>query len=317
MSRGSRLIIDLSRLLLLIILLPLILLVAGPLLVGAALVGRISLGALQLRPGKYYRGGRILAFSLGVIIWGLSWGSAAWIWQQPIPIVSSVSMTPLAIQAVSPTATNTSPPVTSPISPTATATTSPSTATSIPSPSPTRVPPSPTLTIATPTATRVVPSPTTMPTIAPSPSISLQQNDLAQTLIEANKSLIQYLQAPNSENQTLLEAFWADDALLEVQAFAQKINVKYQRPLTITYTLIDEPIITPIDNTAVTVRSREFWEYEDLNGTKESLSDYEYTLQVKNGGWVITRYQFKVLSLPTTTLPITTTEVITSVETGN
>lgn len=317
MSRGSRLIIDLSRLLLLIILLPLILLVAGPLLVGAALIGRISLGALQLRPGKYYRGGRILAFSLGVIIWGLSWGSAAWIWQQPIPIVSSVSTTPRAVQAVSPTATNTSPPVTNTTSPTTTATTSPSTATSTPSPSPTRMPPSPSPTIVIQTATRVVSSPTTTPTIAPSPSVPLRQNDLTQALIEANRSLIQYLEGPNSENQALLEAFWRGDALIEAQAFAQKINLKYKRPLTITYTLIDEPIITPIDNASVIVRSREFWEYEDVNGTRESLSDYEYTLQARDGDWVITHYEFKVLSLPPATLPVATTEVITSVETGN
>ncbi|NIW96964.1 MAG: hypothetical protein GWN13_01715 [Phycisphaerae bacterium] len=135
--------------------------------------------------------------------------------------------------------------------------------------------------------------------------------------MEANRSLIQYLQVPNSENQTLLEAFWTGEALLEVQAFAQKINAKYQRPLTITYTLIDEPTITPLDDASVIVRSREFWEYEDVNSTRESLSDYEYTLQARDGDWVITSYQFKVLSLPSTTLPVTTTEVITSVETGN
>jgi len=305
-----RLIVDLLRLLLLIILLPLILLVVGPLLVIAALAGRISLGALQLKPGRYYRSGRIWAFGLGIIIWGLVWGGIAWVWPEFIPRLSSTVTTPAIVQAVLPTATHT------PLPATSTATIQPATPTSSPSATPTNIPPTLLPPTATPTATRVVPPASPTPTSQLPSSGAPQPDDPGQTLAEANELLIQYLQTPDPDSQTLLETFWAAEALSEVQTFAGKINLKYQKPLTITYTLIGEPVVTPINNDTVVVHSRELWVYQDARGKKESLSDYDYTLQTQDGRWVIIGYQFRVLPLLTTTAPVTSTEVITSAGNG-
>ncbi len=319
MSKGSNSIIDLIRLLLLVILLPLILFMIGPLLVIAAIRGSITLGALQLRPGKYYHWGRIWAFSLGIILWVFIWGGIVQFWppnfsmptRLPTWIKTGETIETIIQQIVGPTTPQVSPSPTSTVA--LTATVASATATHTPLPSLTVTPlPSPTaIATATISATLLPTRSTALSQTVPSPTLfPLQQDELTQVLDEANTLLIQYLQAPIPAQEAALKTIWIGDALHEIQTFAQTISVKYQTPLTITYRIIGTPTITSTGASSVTIETREFWTFEDADAKKESLSNYVYTLQAKSGGWNIVSYQFNVLPLPTTPIPITNTKTI-------
>ena len=361
MNRGLNPITDFIRLLLLLLLLPLLLLVVGPFLVIAAILGQISLGSLQLRPGKYHRSGRFWALILGLLLWILLWGGIVWLWTtgflttilQPSPaeqlargsIVHTSTPPPISTLALaqgsidsagSPTKTDTvsAMPTITPAVSTATPSPQPTDtpqsttllpATALPTtalpttpqpPTPTPLPPTPlppTPQPSTPTPlppTPLPPTPTPLPTTplstetatssSPAGSLptltSVEQEAVLQALSQANNSLVLFLQDPSEANQAELETSWTESATPAVHAFARRTRIKYRFPLSVTYRLVEPPLITPMDKASVRVQSREFWVFDDPDQQKVSLSDYDYILQTDGTSWRITNYQFQVLS---------------------
>ncbi|RME42166.1 MAG: hypothetical protein D6796_14805, partial [Caldilineae bacterium] len=133
------------------------------------------------------------------------------------------------------------------------------------------------------------------PTETPSPP---PETPVLQDLAKANNLLIQALQSPTEANLSALSALWQDEAETQVQTFVQTIRQKYQPPLRVWYSIFGLPQITPGANAdRVTVQSREFWVYEDVRGKREVLNEYRYTMQNREGRWVIVSYQFEPLPL--------------------
>ena len=311
MQRGVNPLIDLARTLLLVLVLPVLLLLAGPLLVIAAIRGRASLGQFRLRPSKYEPTGRIWALLMGLLVWLLVWGGIGWLWVSGLLPVPELALNTLLKREAAPLAAATSVPLTP--SPTVTVgntATLPPTATSA---TPVDVtPPTPTSPPTDSTGGTAIFTPSTVlrPTQA-----AVQQGDFVHRLDEANRSLIQYLQDPQSVGEETLADFWADDALVEARLFAADIALKYQPPLSITYQTLDSATVTPLSPITTTVASREVWTYTAPNRTRSSLGDYVYTFAAREQGWVIVSYEFTILPSPdplTTTLAITSTEAITS-----
>lgn len=358
-NKKSTSINDLVRLLWFIVLLPLWLLLIGPSLVLAGILGQFSIGVMKLNPSRYHQRGRLWALLFGVLVWGFSWGFAFWLWQSGYILETLETYAPDRIRHQLALMQPTTPPSPSPTIVTLTATNTPliptatnlptATATSTQMPTPTASP-SPTL---SPTSTRLPtrtafltptsaasPTPSLTPTEIPIITIqtattpvsssltvtnSLLSNvesplDPLQLLTKANGYLINYIQDPSAENEAQLETIWANKALADIQIFASQINVKYQKPLTITYQILDITSSTPLTRTTpttATMQSRELWHFEDITTKKDSLSDYVYTLRSQQGGvdsWQIIDYTFVILqAVPTPSpVPLTTTQVITS-----
>jgi len=335
MSKSSHLLVDLLRLLLLIALLPLIILLAGPLLVVAAILGDVSVfGVVKLAPGKHLRWGRLWAFIIGLLLWMIVWGSAAWLWLNYAPTFTSSAVRPATptIQAhSSPSAGQAFQPAPSPtIGPTATSISTPEPtativiATDTPTSSPTAAPlpsaaPSNTP-IASPTSTTVVATPQALPaTATPTPTIlsppaarSLDEEaGVFDAIASANNLLVEAIQAPTDANLAALESVWQGQALDQVGHFVRQVNQKYPFPLQVRYSIIGLPkVVSDTASTGLLVQSREFWTFEAEDRRREALSDYKYTLQPQGDDWVITFYQFKNIPLPTNPNAITGTEIL-------
>jgi hypothetical protein len=322
MNRSANPIADILQLLLLLVFLPFILLVLGPVLVIAALFGRFSLGALKIRPGKYHPRGRLWALVLGLFVWGLTWGGLAWFWPSNLfqPAITPSPINTITQNTVTPTHTPTNVPsanTSTPAQPTQRATpTATTTATPLPSPTETTAPPPPPTPTLTLTSLPATPTPTptaVLPTATPS---SLQPDDPDQLLTIANDSLVQYLEGGAIDDLSVLGGLWAGEALPAVQSFGRQINLKYQQPLSVTYQLIGSPSLTPLAENRIIVQVRELWVFEDSTHRQESLSDYDYTLQLVEGQWRIVAYQFQALPLPTTAIPISNTGIISQTDDG-
>ncbi len=331
MSKASPL-KDLLRLLVLIVLLPLIIFLAGPLLVFAALLGRISLfGGVKITPGKRHRRGRLLALFVGLLLWGVVWGAAAWLLlssnnpailraMNGLQLPASVTPTTLTFQPV-PSATPAPPtPGSATPKPVATiliATNTPTTPPSPLPPTPAKIANTPT---ATPTATRVVPlaspSPTALPTATPSPPpppafTPDEETQIFNTLTRANNLLLTAIEAPTDKNLLALDEAWQGTALNRATRFARLVNQKYPPPIQASYSIIGVPTIASGTKDELSLESREFWIYQSGGQKKEVLNDYEYTLQRQGDGWTITFYQFKPVPLSAAPAMIAATEAIT------
>ncbi len=304
------LIFDIVRLLGLFILFPVLLLLIGPILIVATVMGDFSIGMVTLNPGRSHPRDRIFVFLMGVIVWGVTWcGIALFFVSNPnllanLPFerfsnwagttVSNFSAPPLEVPKVPPTV-----PVVPIETPTAIITSTPEQGFPTPIPSP------------TPTPTLVTPVPTNSPQVetkAPTVTLTLLnpfvllETEVVEALAQANDLLVEVLQNPTVDNLARLEGPWQDEALLEVQNFAQQIGQRYESPVFITYTPVGTPTIL-IDETRVeaTIQLREFWVFQDATRRKESFSQYEYRLRQEADTWIVWTYRFD--NLPLTDLP--------------
>jgi hypothetical protein len=135
---------------------------------------------------------------------------------------------------------------------------------------------------------------------------------------DANDLLIVFLENGDEGSDAALELLWQGEALTETRTFANQTRLRYQTPLTVTYTVIETPTVTALSDNTASVQTREFWVYEGPNAKRESLGDYNYTLQETGSVWQVVSYTFRALPIPAelSTLTITTTDTISPAETS-
>jgi hypothetical protein len=240
------------------------------------------------------------------------WGGGLWLWQNgqdglspaaPEPIDIAVNPATFATPTVTATATLTALPTSTPMP------------TDAPSPEAT---PTPTL---TPTAP---PPPSLTPTVVETTTIEADDivptsdplAELAQIVTDANDLLVVYLETGDEVSDEALATLWQGAALADTRAFAEQTRLRYQAPLTVTFTTVETPTVTAIDPTTLSVQTREFWTYEGAQARREALGEYNYTLQLADGDWKIVGYTFRALPVPAELSTITNTTVLTSADTA-
>lgn len=322
---------DLGRLLLWLLLLPLLLLLLGPLLVLAAVRGSLRLGVINLNPSRQAPQGRWWALGVGVLLWGLTWGGLGWAAQRFVDsppaeatLTAAVTNTPPAGEAGA-TASPTASPSPQPPSPTATAVSSPT-----PTSGPTPAVPSPTVTpistatraatatstplpratatatattTPTPTPSPAAPSPTPGP--SPTPTLALTTVDevtaaqVVRSLNQANDLLVEAARMPNPPSIIALADSWQGSALGQVRSFVNSIAFRYERPLTVTYSLVTEPELgITADGDTVVVTVEEVWVFDSPNRNRTSRAAYTYTMVLAGERWRIVEYAYRILSPP-------------------
>ncbi len=309
-----------------ILFLPLFAIFIGPLLVLAAFRGYQSVGPITLDTVRYGPAGRVGALILGLVIWILVWGSLAWLAiasSLPAPTVVNLPPQATATATPAPIITPTPPPPT--FTPLATGTPTPLPATTTPTESPT-VPPATGTT--TPTATPTELFNETLATNTPTTTPELQA-ERAKTLIpttppatltftdrqaaiaaveEGNLLLRQAINLANEENIQKLETVWHGTALSDAQEFATELYDRYASPFNAQFEYISPPAIGEPNLLGETVIiSREKWSYGGPTKTKQEAFEFIYTLNQKDGRWLITDYTYRNLSLPTPTTTPTAT----------
>ena len=321
---------DLFRLIVLILFLPLIIIFIGPFLILSVVRGQQRMGPVTLDSTRYDFAGRAGIFMLGLAIWILVWGGLVWLGLNALssaPVV--LQMPPVGPSPELPTA-----------APTFTATPSPSAIPATDTPTATPVPPTPTLTpTSTPTLGPIIPaarpthtatatlSPTTLfnetlVTATPTPNAVLtvtpslptitatlglsDRQAAVDTLEEANALLQKAIALANEENLENLETVWQDIAFTKIADFASELYERYAKPLNVDFEYITPPRIREqLATGEIVVVSRERWRYGGPTTVNEEAFEFIYTLSQKDGRWVITRYSYRNLSLPTsTTIPL-------------
>jgi hypothetical protein len=330
---------EFARLLyLLIIVLPLTILLLGPLLILAALRGVQHIGPIVLNPGRRGVLGRFGALLLGMIAWLAVWGGLAIILAQAgLPGMQGLSSSALRANSA-PTAAPLIPSSTATLAPSPTPlaiavlspTPSPSPEVMVPDPSPTPSPLPPTATSVLPTATATplpaTPAPAPTATLTPGSPLAAQQADGAIAAVEkANQLLGQAAMEPSISNLAALEVAWQDRALAKAQAFAQHLYEQYPHPLQVSFVYLKPPTAQAGDvaDRAI-VTSSEAWTYTAPRTSHTEAFEFIYTLDRRDGDWVITSYTYRnapnalptaaveTPSLLTNTVTLTSTTVITS-----
>lgn len=316
---------DFFRLILLLLLLPVILILIGPLLVIAALRGHQPFGPLVLDTSRYRGAGRLWALLLGLLFWGLVWGGLAWIGINALsfplvagsPAAEPSGLTPPAAAAQTPVAPPTPTETPEPLPPAPSPTPLPPTPEFTPTPRPT-----PTLAATfTPTVPPPPPSPTVAPATAlpqPSPTGTagpettplpvatltvLERQAVIKAVEEGNLLLREAITLANEQNLKQMEQVWRSLALKVAQNFATRIYQSYAKPIRVQFEYLKLPAVD--GNAAgegIIVTSREKWTYGGPTKTaREEAFEFIYTLNREDGRWVITRYTYRNLPVPTAT----------------
>ncbi len=325
---------DLVRLIILILFLPLIIIFIGPLLVLAVFRGRQRMGPITLSSTHYNWVGRIGIFMLGLAIWLLVWSGLAWL------VVSATSLVPVMVQippteaavielVVEPTMMLTPSPSVVPATSTQTPTPAPPTPTFTPSPTPTLGPIVPAAQV-TPTATPTpVPTSTPGPTFTPTPLFNeilatntpnavltatgtrpilratftpAERQAAIDTLEEANVLLRNAIGQANEENIEKLGEIWRGQGLVKTIDFASELYERYAKPFTVSFEYMTPPRISEEAAAGeLVVTSREQWRYGGPTMVNEEAFEFIYTLSPEDGRWVITKYSYRNLPLPTPT----------------
>jgi hypothetical protein len=318
--------VDLVRLTIFILFLPLIIIFIGPLLMLAVLRGRQWMGPLTLDSTGYNLVGRVGIFMLGLAIWLLVWSGLVWLAFEAASPPAVIVQTPLP-----------APPATEPaVEPTATLTSTPIATAPTSTPTPTPVPPTPTPTptlgpiipsnvnTLTPTPVSPTPTPTPLfnetlatntplptsnvvevsPTVAATLTVADRQAVVA-TIEEGNLLLQNAISLANEDNIKKLEVIWQGRALTRVADFATGLYGRYAKPFTASFDFVVPPSISAQNSAGeVVITSREKWSYSGPSKTDEESFEFTYTVRLADEGWVITKYSYRNLPLPTpTTIP--------------
>lgn len=324
---------DLARLILLILLLPLILILIGPLLVVAAIRGHQPLGPITLETARYKLAGRVGALALGLLIWLLVWGGLGWFIIYAYASPSTVTLVPLPASGegaeASPSATfrptRLPPTATAAVVSADTPTPQPSRA-SLAEPTPPSSPsarplppnftptftptPSPkttvSLTDAVPTATldQAERELTSTATAILEGSVALADRQAAISVVETGNLLLREAIAnANEENLQELERVWRGLGLQVAKSFATGLYERYSKPLEVEFEFIQRPEIDPESSAEeIVVSSREKWRYGGPTKIDhEEAFEFIYTLNQDDGQWVISRYTYRNLVIPSAT----------------
>lgn len=315
-----RILIDLGRLIIFILLLPIAIILIGPLLVLAVFRGQQRMGPIVLNSSRYDIVGRIGILMLGLAIWLLVWSGLLWfalLATSPSVLVGIPFIGPNISELIDePTPTVVLPTVrvvTSPsVTPTAQPETSPEVSPTIETISPTSTPsvtkaatqvintPTPELSPAPTSTTRSTRTVTAAPTSLGQPSFtSADEESVIETITEANLLLQNAITLPSEENLANLGVIWQDRALTKVERFATEQYERYRKPFSAQFEFIISPTISEEGSDQIIVTSRERWSYGGVSNTNEESFDFVYTLIQKDDRWVIIYYSYRNLPSPT------------------
>jgi len=326
---------DLSRLILILLLLPIIIIVIGPLLVLAVFRERQQLGPLTLDSSRYDLAGKAGILMLGLALWLLVWSGLAWL---TLAATSSAGVVPLSpfgptlpglVSGSTPTATAL-PTTPTMVVPTPTPVTLAATPTMVTSP-PTEAAPTvrPTETQVASTATAMLPvsdlateeAATAVPssvadttrnipsseagtgaaeTSTPSPTpVEPDPSTAIETVAEANLLLQNAITLPSQENLAGLAEIWQDRALTKVEKFAIEQHERYGEPFGASFEFVSSPQISEqISPDQLVVTARERWRYGQSANADEEVFEFIYTLDWEKERWIITRYTYRNLPVP-------------------
>ncbi|MBN1991488.1 MAG: hypothetical protein JW953_02210 [Anaerolineae bacterium] len=316
-------------LILLILFLPLFLILAGPLLVIAALRGRQPAGPIMLDTLRYGFFGRIGTFMLGLALWILVWSGLAWVVINGLLPTSLTTAGTVSTPVIAPANLNPSPPVVerqeqTPTLPLLTATFTP-----------TPLPPPPTPSH-TPTVLDITNTPTPRPQLTATPLIRstelvthhdtiqatalpsveitaivpltapltlADQEDVIATVKEGNRLLREAISLANQENVQNLETVWQGSALTKAQNFVADIYGRYVKPFDVQFEYLILPTVSAQSTMSrAIVTTQEAWTYQGRAAVEREAFEFTYTLNKKNGGWVISRYSYRNLTTSTPTI---------------
>ncbi len=309
-----------------ILFLPLFAIFIGPLLVLAAFRGHQPLGPITLDTVRYGPAGRVGALILGLAIWILVWGSLVWLAiASNLPAPTVVNLPPQATTTAMPAPIVTPTPPSPTFTPLAADRPTLLPTTTTPTESPT-VPPATDTTTPTATPTELfneilaTNTPTTTPELqveraktlvptTPPPTLTLADRQAAIAAVEEGNSLLhQAINLANEENIQKLGTVWHGTALSDAQEFAADLYDRYARPFKAQLEYISPPAIGEPNLLGETVVfSQEKWSYGGPTKTKQEAFEFIYTLNQKDGRWLITDYTYRNLPLPTPTTTPTTT----------
>jgi hypothetical protein len=151
------------------------------------------------------------------------------------------------------------------------------------------------LSTATATPLPATPAPTPTATLTPSSLLAPQGADEAIAAVErANQLLGQAAMEPSISNLAALEVAWQDRALAKAQAFAQHLYEQYPHPLQVSFVYLNPPTAQAGDvpDRAI-VTSSEAWTYTAPRTSHTEAFEFVYTLDRRDGGWVITNYTYR------------------------
>ena len=329
---------DLSRLILILLLLPIIIILIGPLLVLAVFRGRQQLGPLTLDSSRYDLAGKAGILMLGLALWLLVWSGLAWLTLTATSSAGMVQLSPSGstlaglVSGSTPTAT-TLPTTPTLVVPTPT-TVTPAATPTIVTPPPTEPAPTlrPTETQAAPTATATllvaelateeaataVPSPVAnttrnipssdagtvaAETSTPTPTPAEPDPSAAiETVTEANRLLQNAITLPSEENLASLAEIWQDRAFTKVEKFAIEQHERYGEPFGASFEFISPPQVSEqISPGQLVVTARERWRYGQSDNADEEAFEFIYTLDWEEERWTITRYTYRNLPVSIST----------------
>ena len=113
---------------------------------------------------------------------------------------------------------------------------------------------------------------------------------------EANLLLQDAISQPSEENLANLGSLWQGRALTKVEKFAIEQNERYSKPFVASFEFISRPIVSErLSPSQVVITAQERWRYgQSANADQEAL-EFIYTLNWRNGQWIITRYTYRNL----------------------
>jgi hypothetical protein len=129
------------------------------------------------------------------------------------------------------------------------------------------------------------------------------------TLEEANLLLQEAIGLANEENLEALGTVWQGEAQTGITEFASELYNRYAKPFTVGFEYLSPPRVTG-QNFAneIVITTRERWSYGGPTSVNQESFEFTYNLTQKDGRWVITKYRYLNLPLPTpTTIPFTPT----------
>jgi hypothetical protein len=142
------------------------------------------------------------------------------------------------------------------------------------------------------------------PTVAATLTVADRQAVVA-TIEEGNLLLQNAISLANEDNIKKLEVIWQGRALTRVADFATGLYGRYAKPFTASFDFVVPPSISAQNSAGeVVITSREKWSYSGPSKTDEESFEFTYTVRLADEGWVITKYSYRNLPLPTpTTIP--------------
>lgn len=120
---------------------------------------------------------------------------------------------------------------------------------------------------------------------------------------EGNVLLREAIREATDENLEAMETVWRGLGLQVAQKFATSIYDQYSKPVEVQFEYIRPPALEPPGEAdEVVVTSREKWRYGGPTKIDhEEVFEFIYTLVREDGRWVISRYTYRNVPLPTAT----------------